>query len=217
MAIGFPSHWLTNDRIASTRWNQETRDQVHGLQNRAAAAMVKTKQTLYGPAVGGSPSDPVNILFDKTVYDVSYNGSKMCYGSTFMANVEGWYEVVLGNSWSTTSTFATPATPEKGTRHLAIGKNLGGVWRTDGPFASDYDYGPWQVDGPISPAGFTPLIQPQRVSWVVKMLQGDILEGFCLQDSEFYLLDAPVADGTNPGVITFSVYMTVDWVGRWLS
>lgn len=221
MTVGQPHHFLTNEVISARKWMDETRDQANGLYGKPRAMMAKTFISEWAPAdsthTKNGTNDLANVHFDKTVYDFSYDGSKMCYASTFLCTVPGWYRVTGAFAWSTTNNTAT-ATPAAGTRHLALGINTCGQWRSNrGLFPFEADQLVWVVDPPISPAGFTALVQPQKISAMVPLLRGDQVEMFAGQDSGFWLLDSPVDNTDQPESMNYTIWAAAEWKGRYAS
>lgn len=221
MTVGSPRHWFTNDVISATRWNAETRDQANGQFFKPTAMIAKTVLTEWASVdqMNGLEHSLANIQFDKVVYDRSYDGSKMAYGSSLMVNIPGYYLIRARFTWSTTNTTNT-ATPTAGTRHLGIGINMGGKWQTTRFLAPDESQRvSWVSDPPISPPSTTPLIQPVRGQARVKLQRGDIIEAFAGQDSLDTLFDAPIDSGENANATStiFTMWLKAEWRGRSLS
>lgn len=219
MTVGQPRNWLTNDTISSTRWNQETRDQANGQFFKPSVMVAKTFVTEWDTSRQslGLQHSLSNVEFDKVVYDRSWDGSKMAYGSTLMVNIPGYYLVRGRFTWGTGNSFNN-ATPANGTRHLGIGVNACGKWqltRFQAPVQSQNAV--WVSDPPISPSGFTALVQPVRAQARLKLARGDEIELFAAQDSGEALFDAPVDNSDTPQSVVFTIWLAAEWRGRVLS
>lgn len=221
MTISQPHHFLTNEVISARKWNDETRDQANGMSTRPCAMMAKTFPTEWAPADSShnktGTNDIANVLFDKVVYDLSFDGSRMCHASTFVISIPGFYVIDGAYAWSNTNTTAS-ASPALGTRHVAIGVNTCGQWRSNRVlFPFEVSQLAWIIDPPISPAGFTPLVQPQKVSAMEWLNRGDHVEMFAGQDTGDWLLDSPVDNQDNPDSVIYTIWMSIEYQGRYAS
>jgi hypothetical protein len=161
----------------------------------------------------------VNVMFDKVAYDYAYDGSKMAYGSTLMANIPGWYRVTGAHFWGTTGYFGT-ATPLVGNRNLCFQVNSSGRMYSVGgrimsPVVSDAVRYVWAMDPALSKAGSTAVVQPVKAADEVYLNRGDYVEMFAGQTSGNALRDYVVnaeAGAAGQSAAGFSAFMAATWI-----
>lgn len=142
MVAGSPRTWATNEYITATRMNREIRDQLFGKSGAPRCYLWKSVKVGYPISNGtadihlGWDRSTRAVHLDQTLYDFSFDGSKMSLGDgrIFISHA-GVYRfngaITLGKYRKAAQPSSVDPDPQTGTRGLWVGRNMNGNFQTD--------------------------------------------------------------------------------------